>query len=80
MDRYAQRVGPTNTRLLIRQTTCCIVRTRGSLTHSTFFMNSERFFVGPPHTFTDRRDAIVEGEKEFVVNIFENCGDMAYQL
>ena len=81
MDCNVQRVGPTNIRLLIRQTTCCIVGTMGTLTHSVFFMNSaEKFPAGLPHTFTDRRDAIVEGEEELIVNVFEHCRDMAYQL
>ena len=33
-----------------------------------------------PHTFTDGRDAIVEGKGELIVNIVENCGDMAHQF
>ena len=53
----------------------------GTLTHSVFFMNSAgKFPAGLPHTFTDRRDAIVEGEEELIVNVFEHCRDMAYQL
>jgi hypothetical protein len=52
----------------------------GTLTHSTFFMNSEKFTAGLPHTFTDRRDAIVEGEEELIVDILENCGNIAHQL
>lgn len=78
MDHHEQRSGPTNTRLLMRQITCCIVRTMGTLTHSTFFINSERFPAVLPHTFTDRRDAIVKGEEELIVDILE--GDIAYQL
>jgi hypothetical protein len=50
----------------------------GTLTHSTFFINSERFPAVLPHTFTDRRDAIVKGEEELIVDILE--GDIAYQL
>jgi hypothetical protein len=80
MGHYEQRVGPTNTRLLMRQITCCIVRTMGTLTHSSFFINSEKLPAGLPHTFTDRRDAIIEGEEELIVDVIENCGDMAYQL
>ena len=44
-------------------------------------MNSaKRSPVGLPHTFTDRRDAIIEGKEELIVDIIENCGDIAYQL
>ena len=65
----------------MRQTTCCIVGMMGTLTHSIFFMNSaEKFPAGQPHTFTDRRDAIVESKEELIINIIEDCGDMAYQL
>ena len=65
----------------MRQTTRCIVDKMGTLTHSIFFMNSaKRSPVGLPHTFTDRRDAIIEGKEELIVDIIENCGDIAYQL
>jgi len=50
----------------------------GTFTHSTFFMNSERYTAGLPHTFADRRDAIVKGEEEFIMDILER--DVAYQL
>ena len=50
----------------------------GTLTHSTFFINAERFPAVLPHTFTDRRDAIVKSEEELIVDILE--GDIAYQL
>ena len=41
---------------------------------------AEKFPAGLPHTFTDRRYAIVDGEEELIVNVFEHCRDMAYQL
>ena len=80
MDHYEQRVGPTNIRLVMRQITRCIVCTMGTLTQSTFSMNSERFPAGLPHTFTDHRDAIFEGKEGLIVNVSEKCGDLAYQI
>lgn len=39
------------------------------------------FFVGKSHTFTNRGDAIIQGENEFIVKIIEYCRDVtAYQL
>jgi hypothetical protein len=51
----------------------------GTFTHSTF-MSSEKFTVGPPHTFPDRRNAIVEGEEELIADVLEDCGDIARQF
>jgi hypothetical protein len=55
MDRYEQRVEPTNTRLLTRQITCCTVRTMGTLTHSIIPLHKLREVTHRSATYLHRR-------------------------
>jgi hypothetical protein len=79
---HAHSGAPTNTRLVVAQTTRSIVSITGTLTQSAFHMNLKHHLstTNLPLTITVDWDRRIERPDEFITDLFESVRDVPCQF